>query len=120
VLSAEGEYSVRVPWEALRAADPEVLIIACCGHKVERTLKDLPILEALPGWNQLRAVRTGRTYVADGSAYFSRPGPRIVDTLEMVASMIHPEVCGRPFSDGRIVPVYPSVVRLSREVATIP
>jgi iron complex transport system substrate-binding protein len=106
VLSPEGEYSVRVPWEDLRATDPEVLIIACCGHGVERTRRDLPILEALPGWHQLRAVRTRSTYVADGSAYFSRPGPRIVDTLEMLASMIHPEACRGSLPDRRIVQVY--------------
>jgi iron complex transport system substrate-binding protein len=89
VLSEEGVDSVRVPWENLRAADPEVLVIACCGHTVERTRQDLPLLAALPGWNDLRAVRTGRVHLADGSAYFSRPGPRIVDTLEMLAGFIH-------------------------------
>jgi iron complex transport system substrate-binding protein len=92
VLSPEGEYSKRISWEDLRAADPEVLIIACCGHGVERTQEDLPILEALPNWRRLSAVRNGRVFIADGSAYFSRPGPRIVDTLEMTASMIHPEL----------------------------
>jgi iron complex transport system substrate-binding protein len=92
VLSPEGEYSVRVPWESLRAANPEVLVIACCGQKVERTRQDLPILEALPGWQELRAVRDRRTHLVDGSAYFSRPGPRIVDSLEMLAAMIHPDV----------------------------
>jgi iron complex transport system substrate-binding protein len=106
VLSPEGEYSVRVPWEALRAADPEVLVIACCGHGVERTTQDLPILEALPGWHQLQAVRARRAYIADGSAYFSRPGPRIVDTLEMIASMIHPEACRGAYPDHSIVQVY--------------
>jgi iron complex transport system substrate-binding protein len=94
VLSPEGAYSVRVPWEELRAADPEVLIIACCGNDVERTRQDLPKLEALPGWERLRAVQQRRTYIADGSAYFSRPGPRIVDSLEMMAAVIQPEVCG--------------------------
>ena len=106
VLSREGEYSVRVPWEDLRAADPEVLVIACCGHRVERTKQDLPILEALPGWRELRAVRAGRTYLADGSAYFSRPGPRIVDALEMIASMIHPEACRGAYPDRGAIPVY--------------
>lgn len=91
VLAAEGEYSVRIPWEALREANPEVLVIACCGHGVERTKKDLPLLESLSGWHELRAVRDGHVYVADGSAYFSRPGPRLVDTLEILASVIHPE-----------------------------
>jgi iron complex transport system substrate-binding protein len=104
VLSPEGEYSVRVPWEALRAAAPEVLVIACCGHGVERTRQDLSVLEALPGWHTLPAVRDRRTYLADGSAYFSRPGPRIVDTLEMLASVLHREV--GPGPDSRLVPVY--------------
>jgi iron complex transport system substrate-binding protein len=91
VLSPEGADSIRVPWDDLRAADPEMIVIACCGHTVERTKQDLPILEALPGWHVLRAVRDRRVYLADGSAYFSRPGPRIVDTLEMLASMLHPD-----------------------------
>jgi iron complex transport system substrate-binding protein len=104
VLSPEGVDSVRVAWEELRAADPEVLVIACCGHAVERTRKDLPGLEALPGWHGLRAVRGRRTYLADGSAYFSRPGPRVVDTLEMLAAVLHPEACGAP--DPRMVPAY--------------
>ncbi len=93
VLSPEGADSVRIPWQDLRTADPEVLVIACCGHSVERTLRDLPALEALPGWQRLRAGRAGRVYVADGSAYFSRPGPRLVDSLEMLAAAFHPEVC---------------------------
>jgi iron complex transport system substrate-binding protein len=91
VLSAEGEYSVRIPWEELHQADPEVLVIACCGHSIDRTKTDLPLLEALPGWWQLRAVRDRRTYLADGSAYFSRPGPRIVDSLEILAHLFHPD-----------------------------
>jgi iron complex transport system substrate-binding protein len=93
VLAREGADSVRVPWEELRAADPDVLIIACCGHRIARTLEDLPALESLPGWSQLQAVRTGRVFVADGSAYFSRPGPRLVDTLEIIAAILHPGAC---------------------------
>jgi iron complex transport system substrate-binding protein len=108
VLAAEGEDSVRVPWEALRAADPEVLLIACCGQGVERTRKDLPLLEALPGWATLRAVRSQHVYLADGSAYFSRPGPRIVDSLEMVASMLHPEACRGAYPDRGLVPAFPA------------
>jgi iron complex transport system substrate-binding protein len=106
VLSPEGEFSIRIPWDELRAADPEVLIIACCGHKVERTKKDLPILEALPDWRRLNAVRNGRVFIADGSSYFSRPGPRIIDTLEMVASIIHPEVCRETYLRGGVVRIY--------------
>ncbi|HEV3118919.1 MAG TPA: BtuF-related (seleno)protein, partial [Gemmataceae bacterium] len=90
----------------LRAADPDVLIIACCGHSVERTRQDLPLLQALPGWHQLAAVRNRRTYIADGSAYFSRPGPRIVDTLEMLASMLHPQLFEASYPECSLVRVY--------------
>jgi iron complex transport system substrate-binding protein len=106
VLSPEGQDSARVPWDHLRAADPEVLLIACCGHGVERTRQDLPALEALPSWSELHAVRSRRTHIADGSAYFSRPGPRIVDTLEMVALALHPEVCRGAYPDRGMVRVY--------------
>ena len=57
MLAAEGRDSVRVPWEELREADPEIVVVACCGHAVERIRRDVPILEALPGWSGLRAVR---------------------------------------------------------------
>jgi len=90
VLSAEGEDSTRVAWDDLRVVDPEVLVIACCGHSAERTRCDLPILEALHDWEQLHAVRSGRVHIADGSAYFARPGPRLIDTLELLASLLHP------------------------------
>lgn len=103
VLALDGEYSVRVPWQDLRVSDPEVLVIACCGHGVERTMGDLPALEALPGWRELRAVKTGRSFIADGSAYFSRPGPRLVDTLEILASIIHPGACCGEYPDRGLV-----------------
>jgi iron complex transport system substrate-binding protein len=91
VLSPEGQHSVRINWDDLRAADPELLIIACCGQSIARTELDFPLLRALPGWTSLNAVRVQGTFVFDGSAYFSRPGPRIVDTLEIMAKLLHPE-----------------------------
>jgi iron complex transport system substrate-binding protein len=91
--------------------------VACCGHEVERTKKDLPILEALPGWHQLQAVRNGRTYLADGSAYFSRPGPRIVDTLEMLASVLHPRACRGAYPDRGAVQVYEAPIAFADEPA---
>jgi iron complex transport system substrate-binding protein len=108
VLSPPGAYSRRMRWEDLRAADPEVVIIASCGYKVEQTQKDLPVLDDLPGWNHLDAVRHGRVFIVDGSAYFSRPGPRIVDSLEMLAAMIHPEKNGDIHSRWGVVRVYNS------------
>ena len=106
VLATEGADSVRVRWDDLRAADPEVLVIACCGHGVERTRRDLPALESLPGWPGLRAVRGGRVYVADGSAYVSRPGPRVVDTLEVLAAVLHPDACRGAYPDRGVIRPY--------------
>ncbi len=106
VLAAEGRDSVRVAWEELRAADPEVVVVACCGHTVERTRRDVPTLESLPGWSDLRAVRDRRVYLADGSAYFSRPGPRVVDTLELLAAVLHPDACRGALPDRGVVSVY--------------
>jgi iron complex transport system substrate-binding protein len=103
VLGRPGEDSVRVEWEAVVAADPEVLVLACCGHGVERTLQDLPLLRSRPGWSSLRAVRAGRVYACDGSAYFSRPGPRLIDSLEILAELIHPELWAGRFPDRGVV-----------------
>jgi len=86
-----GENAAAVPWDAIRAAAPEVLVVACCGFDVARTRRDLPILRAYPDFDELPAVRAGAVWLVDGSAYFSRPGPRIVDSLEILARLIHPE-----------------------------
>lgn len=70
---------------------PEVLPIVCCGYSVERAQEDLKLAEGFPGWEELPAVRNRRVYLADGRSYFTVPGPRIVDSLEILAWMLHPE-----------------------------
>ena len=91
VLGNVGEPSKTTAWEALVHSRPDVLFIACCGFRTERTLLDLPILEAQPGWSDLPCVQSGRVYVTDGNSYFSRPGPRLVDSLEIMAHALHPD-----------------------------
>lgn len=91
VLGLEGEASRTIDWSHVVAANPDVLLLACCGFDVDRTLEDLPILEAHPEWKSLKAVQQGKVYVVDGSAYFSRPGPRLVDSLEIIAHCLHPQ-----------------------------
>jgi Uri superfamily endonuclease len=98
-LGQKGMDSRRIGWEAVLAAQPEVLVLACCGYPVERTLQDLPILQSYPGWKALPAVRGGRVFAVDGSAYFSRPGPRVVDSLEILATILHPERFAGCFPD---------------------
>lgn len=90
IIGIATQRSQTTTWEAIVEADPEVLFIACCGYSVERTLQDVPILEAQSGWESLRCVQAGNVFVVDGSAYFSRPGPRLVDSLEILAHALHP------------------------------
>ncbi len=92
VLGREGQPSRTVSWDEVLARRPEVVFIACCGFSIERTLKDLPALWRIPGWRDLPAVRSGRVYVVNGSHYFSRPGPRLVDSLEILAHALYPDV----------------------------
>lgn len=99
LIGRKGKDSRRIPWERVLAARPEVLVLACCGYSAERTLKDFPILEDCPSWESLPAVRDRRVYVVDGRAYFSRPGPRLVDSLEILAEILHPELFSGRFPD---------------------
>ena len=92
VLGRAGEHSGWIQFEALSDADPDVIIIAPCGLDVPRTLIEMPPLVQHAGWQQLRAVRNGRVFVADGNAYFNRPGPRVVDSVEILGEIIHPEI----------------------------
>ena len=91
IFGKKNQPSRSVTWESIVNADPEVLFIACCGFGVDRTQQDLPLLQSYPGWESLQCVRNRRVFVVDGSAYFSRPGPRLVDSLEILAHALHPE-----------------------------
>jgi len=91
-IGREGSPSRTLRWDELVGWQPEVLCIACCGFTVERTLQDLEILRGYPGWKDLPCVRARRVYVVSGSDYFSRPGPRLVDSLEILGHALHPDV----------------------------
>lgn len=88
VIGVAGKRSTTVAWDEIVRADPEMLVIACCGFTVERTRQDLPILESYPGWSSLACVRNDQVHIVDGSAFFSRPGPRLVDSLEILSELI--------------------------------
>lgn len=91
-LGRKGADSTRIRWEDVVAYAPEALVIIPCGFDVARAMREIGRLEALPGWTSVPAVAADRVYVSHGSAYFSRPGPRIVDGLEILAHIIHPEL----------------------------
>jgi iron complex transport system substrate-binding protein len=91
VLGQPGEPSAKIEWRQVIEARPEVILLMPCGFDVRRTVKESTPLRSLPGWEQLPAVRYGNVYAMNGSAYFSRPGPRLVNGLEILARIIHPE-----------------------------
>lgn len=90
VIALEGQRSRTMSLEELLRAAPDVLVIACCGFDVERTMLDMPAFLSLPGVPELPAVRAGRVHVIDGNAYLSRPGPRLVDSLEILSEYFTP------------------------------
>ena len=90
LFGESGKHSPWLDWATLRAADPDVVLVTPCGFDLERTLQESKALERLDGWRELGAVRGGRCYAADGHHYFNRPGPRLADSLEIIAQILHP------------------------------
>jgi iron complex transport system substrate-binding protein len=87
VLARAGERSRWISWSELRVADPDVIVVAPCGFPVARTEREMGLLSALPGWRALAAVQSERVFLADGNALFNRPGPRLVESLELLAGL---------------------------------
>lgn len=90
VLGVAGQRSQTTQWQSICEADPEWMLIACCGLSVDRTCQDLPLANPIPGLYELSCVRNRRVYAVDGNAFFSRPGPRLVDSLEILAHALDP------------------------------
>lgn len=91
VISRAGEPSAKIAWRDVVEAQPEVILLMPCGFDVRRTVKESTPLRALPGWQELPAVRAQNVFALNGNAYFSRPGPRLVNGLEILARIIHPD-----------------------------
>lgn len=88
VLCERGKHSPYVSWDDLSAADPDIIVIMPCGFGIARTMTELPVLTRAPEWRRLRAVQSGRVYVTDGHQYFNRPGPRVVESAEILCELI--------------------------------
>jgi iron complex transport system substrate-binding protein len=103
LLGAPGKPSSTQQWESIVDVEPDVLFIACCGFRIERTLEDIQKISRTEAWQLLPAVKNGRVYVTDGNAYFSSPGPRLIDGLEVMAHALHPQVHPEPVSSAAYV-----------------
>ena len=83
--------SLRFEWDDLADADPDVIIVSPCGFALERAWRDAELLAADPRWAALRAVRSGRVAVIDGNQFINRPGPRVAESQEIIAEILHPD-----------------------------
>ncbi len=91
LFAEAGQHSPWAEWDALVAADPDVIVMMPCGFQIPQTLGDLAPLTDRPGWKDLKAVREDRVFVADGHHFFNRPGPRLVESAEILAEIFHPD-----------------------------
>jgi iron complex transport system substrate-binding protein len=89
LLGKKGEYSAAIPSEQLRDADPEYVIVAPCGFNLQRSLRELGVLERHPWWRDLQAVRNGNLSFADGNLFFNRSGMTVSQTAEIIAEILH-------------------------------
>ncbi|MEH1840816.1 MAG: cobalamin-binding protein [Nostoc sp.] len=92
LFCATGQPSSVLPWETLLTTDPDVIVFMPCGFALNRTRQEASLLTQHSDWEKLHATKTGRVYIADGNSYFNRPGPRLVDSLEILAEILHPEI----------------------------
>ena len=88
-----GKHSGYLDMEQLFAADPDVIAVMPCGFDIDRAWREMQPLVTHPQWQQLSAVRNGRVVMADGNQYFNRPGPRVVESAEILAECLHPDRC---------------------------
>ena len=89
VAGEAGKHSPWMNWETLARQNPDIIIVMPCGFNIQRTRSEMAALVRRPEWPKLRAVKKGRVYLTDGNQYFNRPGPRIVESLEILAEIIH-------------------------------
>lgn len=103
-IAKKGEKSRRIEPKDLMLAAPEVAVLMPCGFHLDRTRAEAPVVTGKPWWRDLPAARTNRVWLVDGSSYFSRPGPRLVDGLEILARILHPEIFSRAPSPKDAIP----------------
>jgi iron complex transport system substrate-binding protein len=103
VLGRSGEPSHKVEWPSVVEANPDLILLMPCGFDLRRTVKESAPLHRLEGWSDLAAVKAGNVYALNGNAYFSRPGPRLVNGLEILARIIQAEDACRSFAPNEAV-----------------
>jgi iron complex transport system substrate-binding protein len=108
LLGPQGQPSVPAAWADIVAADPDVIVLMPCGYDLATTVAKASELDQVEAWPALRAVREHRVIAVDGSGYFNRPGPRVIDGVELLMAVLHPDnrgATGLPAAAATVVPV---------------
>lgn len=109
VLGRKHRPSAQIDWQQVLKVRPDIIVLALCGYDIEQARRDYQLLRQFPGFDSIPAAGTGQVYIGNASAYFSRPGPRVVDSLEILAGILHPEkfpeFASRGSDDPRVVRV---------------
>ena len=108
-LGRKHQPSAQIEWQQVLDARPEIIVLALCGYDIDRARHDYETLRRLPGSDSMRTANNHQVYVVNASAYFARPGPRIVESLEILAGILHPTEFPEFVSSG---PDDPRVVRM--------
>ncbi len=104
-LGEVGHPSRYADWEEILTYNPDIIVLMPCGFSIERTLREIDVLTERDGWEELTAVKKNQVFIVEASAYFNRPGPRIVTGLEILAEIIHPEVFSGLAPAGAMMPL---------------
>ena len=108
-LGRKHQPSAQIEWQQVLDARPEIIVLALCGYDIGRARRDYELLRRFPGFDSIPAAGSGQVYVVNASAYFARPGPRIVDSLEILAGIVHPtefpDFVSRGPVDARVVQI---------------
>jgi len=99
LFSVVGQPSPQINWESIINANPDIIIFMPCGFNLDRTRQEAMPLAQKPEWQNLHAVQSGRVYITDGNAYFNRPGPRLAESVEILADILHPEIFQYGYKD---------------------
>ena len=99
VMSVSGTDSNFCSWDEIKKTNPDIIIMMPCGFGIKRTLEDIDYLQNRKGWQQLKAVKENKVFVVDGNQYFNRPGPRLVDSAEILTEIVHPENFERKYPE---------------------
>ena len=99
VMSVSGADSNFCSWDEIKRTNPDIIIMMPCGFGIKRTFEDIDYLQNRKGWQELKAVKEGKVFVVDGNQYFNRPGPRLLDSAEILAEIIHQEYFERKYPE---------------------